>query len=105
MENELLNQYAENDPNIADIRKKLSIIRHECLIIDKDKIKWSADRNTKTRFLKNNAEWLKGCISLPKAGRYASNHFVCPQNNCVVTHIMYLLTSFLTFFHLSVKRF
>lgn len=67
MEQELLNQYAENDLNIADIKQKLSIVRHQF------KLRWSAARNTKTRFLENNAKWLKGCISLPKAGKLFIN--------------------------------
>ncbi|XP_063361402.1 uncharacterized protein LOC134650378 [Cydia amplana] len=62
MEHELLNQYTENDHNIPDIKHKLSQIKHQF------KQKWSAARNTKARFLDNNVEWLKGCISLPKAG-------------------------------------
>lgn len=67
MEQELLNQYIENDPNIAEVKQKLTMLRH------KFKQKWSAAHNTKARFLKNNAEWLKGCVSLPKAGRCSPN--------------------------------
>ena len=63
MEQELLSQYAESDQNIVEVKQKLSIIRHQF------KQKWTAAHNTKARFLENNAEWLKGCISLPKAGR------------------------------------
>lgn len=63
MEQELLSQYAENDQNIANVKQKLSIIKYQF------KQKWSAACNTKARFLKNNAEWLNGSISLPKAGR------------------------------------
>ncbi|KAH9629097.1 hypothetical protein HF086_008546 [Spodoptera exigua] len=51
MERELLNQCAENDQNIADVKQKLSIIRHQF------KQKWLAARKTKARFLENNAEW------------------------------------------------
>ncbi|CAH0400138.1 unnamed protein product [Chilo suppressalis] len=61
MELELLRQYSEDDPNIADAKHNLSIIRHQF------KQKWSAARNTKARFLEANKEWLKGTISLPKA--------------------------------------
>lgn len=69
MERELLNQYAENNQNIADVKKKLSIVKHQF------KKKWAAARNTKHRFLENNVEWLKGCISLPKAGGWYPNSF------------------------------
>lgn len=62
MESELLHQYAEGDPNIADAKHKLSIICHQF------KQKWSAARNTRTRFLETNKEWLRGTVSLPKAG-------------------------------------
>lgn len=64
MELELLHQYSEDDPNIADAKHKLSIIRHQF------KQKWSAAHNTRARFLETNKEWLKGTISLPKAGTY-----------------------------------
>lgn len=62
MEQELLSQYKENDQNIANVKQKLSIIKHNF------KQKWSTARNTKARFLEKNAEWLNGSISLPKAG-------------------------------------
>ncbi|KAJ8709377.1 hypothetical protein PYW07_009203 [Mythimna separata] len=62
MELEILHQYSEDDPNIADAKHKLSIIRHQF------KQKWSAAHNTNARFLEANKEWLKGTISLPKAG-------------------------------------
>lgn len=62
LELELLHQYSEDDPNLADAKHKLPIIRHQF------KQKWSAARNTKARFLKANKEWLKVTISLPKAG-------------------------------------
>ncbi|CAG9783367.1 unnamed protein product [Diatraea saccharalis] len=61
MESEILSQYSGQD-NIADVKQKLSIIRHQF------KQKWSTARNTKARFLENNSKWLKGTISLPKAG-------------------------------------
>ncbi|XP_036340646.1 uncharacterized protein LOC118750011 isoform X2 [Rhagoletis pomonella] len=62
MELELLHQYSEDDPNIADAKHKLSIIRHQF------KQKWSAARSTNVRFLETNKEWLKGTILLPKSG-------------------------------------
>lgn len=62
MESEVLCHYSEHDPNIAVVKQKLSIVRHEF------KQKWLIARNTKLRFLENNREWLKGTISLPKAG-------------------------------------
>ncbi|XP_041969108.1 uncharacterized protein LOC121725968 [Aricia agestis] len=62
MEQEVLNQYEGNDQNIAEIKQKLSIIRHQF------KQRWSAAHNTKARFLERNKDWLQGSISLPKTG-------------------------------------
>lgn len=62
MELELLSRFSEHDPNIAVVKQKLSIVRHEF------KQKWSNASNTKLRFLKHNGEWLNGTVSLPKAG-------------------------------------
>lgn len=63
MVHELLSQYEGDSQNIADVKQKLSVIKHLF------KQRWSAARNTKARFLEKNNEWLNGCISLPKAGK------------------------------------
>ncbi|KAF5281797.1 hypothetical protein FQR65_LT14524 [Abscondita terminalis] len=82
MVQKLLNQYAENDQNIGDVKHKLSIVRHQF------KQKWSAARNTKARFLENNTEWLKGCISLPKAdARHVGGAHIAPAwSACTSEH-------------------
>lgn len=64
MEEELLSNYAENDLMLADVKQKLSIIRHQF------KQKWLAARKIKARFEENSTEWLNGTISLPSAGTF-----------------------------------
>lgn len=62
MEHQILNRYAEDHPLLADVKQKLSIIKHHF------KQKWLAARKTKARFEKNNANWLSDTICLPSAG-------------------------------------
>lgn len=59
MEQKVLSNYSEDDTNIAEIKQKLSIIKHQF------KEKWLSARKTKARFQENNAEWLKGTVWLP----------------------------------------
>ncbi|RVE44545.1 hypothetical protein evm_010791 [Chilo suppressalis] len=62
MEKELLKGYSQDDPRIADIKNRISIIKHDF------KRKWLAAHKIKKRFEENNTTWLKSTITLPSAG-------------------------------------
>lgn len=62
MEQEVLNTYPKDDTRINEIKQKLAVVKNNF------KQKWLTARKTKARFEENNAEWLRGTISLPMTG-------------------------------------
>lgn len=59
MEKEVLNKYDDTDEQRADVKHKLSLIKHQF------KVRWQAAHKMKAAFEKNNNDWLNGTTTLP----------------------------------------